>query len=202
MRKEPRAPARAKLNVRQQHTLNARRMVPFVAKPALLLNLIWSRRKRKEKKKGWEKNYTQGNKYKVVSLPKREERLCSGQPLTGNAAIIKSIFQQCQFMRIKYDLQSVAIIAVNYKHAVDKKVSVVSSSDFDGNHFLPSPATLSVFRYKTRPPLHLLSRISPVKQGTSFWQATRLTLAQILHTRNPILLYMENGIVSFTLAPP
>lgn len=66
MRKEPRAPARAKLNARQQHTLNARRMVPFVAKPALLLNLIWSRRKRKGKKKGWEKNYTQGNKYKVV----------------------------------------------------------------------------------------------------------------------------------------
>lgn len=51
MRKEPRAPARAKLNARQQHTLNARRMVPFVAKPALLLNLIWSRRKRKEKKR-------------------------------------------------------------------------------------------------------------------------------------------------------
>lgn len=98
-------------------------------------------------------------------------------------------------MRIKYDLQSVAIIAVNYKHAVDKKVRVVSSWDFDGNHCLPSPTTLSVFRYKTRPPLHLRSRISPVKQGTSFWQATRLTLAQILHTRNPILLYMEN--VSF-----
>lgn len=62
-------------------------------------------------------------------------------------------------MRIKYDLQSVAIIAVNYKHAVDKKVSVVSSWDLKGNCtetiFFPPPQ-----RYQcsdTKPDLHYIS---------------------------------------------
>ena len=60
-------------------------------------------------------------------------------------------------MRIKYDLQSVAIIAVNYKHAVDKKVSVVSSSvqTLMETIFFPPPQ-----RYQcsdTKPDLHYIS---------------------------------------------